>query len=37
MASEKGYIDIVHELINRGADVNTKANNKRRRDKEWQH
>ena len=36
-ASEKGHIEIVKELINRGADINAKNNNIRRRDKEIQH
>ena len=33
-ASQKGQIEIVKELINRGADINAKNNGKRRRDKE---
>ena len=36
-ASNNGHIEVVRELINRGADINAKANNKRRRDKERQH
>ena len=36
-ASQNGHIEIVKELINRGADINAKDNDKRRRDKEWQH
>ena len=36
-ASEKGHIEIVRELINRGADINAKTNDKRRRDKDGQH
>ena len=36
-ASEKGHIEIVRELINRGADINAKDAGKRRRDKDGQH
>ena len=36
-ASQNGYIEVVKELIERGANINSKDNNKRRRDKEWQH
>ena len=36
-ASENGHIEIVKELIERGADINEKANDKRRRDKDWQY
>ncbi len=37
IASQEGHIEIVKELINRGADINAKNKNKRRRDKEGQH
>ena len=36
-AIEKGHIEIVKELIERGADINAKTNKKRRRDKEIQY
>ena len=36
-ASQEGHIEIVKELINRGADINAKDNSKRRRDKKIQH
>ena len=36
-ASEEGHIEIVRELIERGADINAKDKDKRRRDKEIQH
>ena len=35
--SQEGHIEIVKELIERGADINAKNNNERRRDKEGQH
>ena len=37
MASRNGQIKIVRELIERGADVNAKDNNKIRKDMEVQH
>ena len=36
-ASNNGHIEVVRELIERGADVDAKNINKRRRDKEGQH
>ena len=36
-ACYNGHIEVVRELINRGADINEKNNDKRRRDKERQH
>ena len=36
-ASRLGYTEVVRELINRGADINAKRNDKRRRDKDIQH
>jgi len=36
-ACEKGHIEIVKELIERGADINAKNNGKRRRDMDGQH
>ena len=37
LASYNGHIEIVRELIERGADINAKDIFKRRRDKEKQH
>ena len=36
-ASYYGHIEVVKELIERGADINAKDNDKRKRDKERQH
>ena len=36
-ASYNGHIEIVKELINRGADINAKGYSKRRRNKNIQH
>ena len=37
IASINGRIEVVRELIDRGADINAKDNYKRRRDKEKQY
>ena len=36
-ACSEGHIEVVRELIERGADINAKNNYKRRRDKEILH
>ena len=36
-ASQKGHAEIIKELIERGADINAKDDDKRRRDKDIQH
>ena len=33
-ASANGHIEVVREMINRGADIKAKSKSKRRRDKE---
>ena len=37
IASQDGRIKVVKELIERGADINAKNKNKRRRDKDIHH
>ena len=36
-AIDTGHIEVVRELIERGADINARNNDKRRRDKDGQH
>ena len=36
-ASQNGHIEVVRELIERGADIDAKTNDKRIRDKNVQH
>ncbi len=37
LGSEKGETEIVQELINRGAEIDARDKDKRRRDKDGQH
>ncbi len=36
-ASQKGHIEIIKEMIERGDDINAKDHDKRRSDKDGQH